>query len=179
MRSKACLSNHTSRSRETALPHLAPISSKLFFRRGQFALALTSRKQRLWRGSNRHPVPSVILVQAINWLYAKHSDSNSSNNRSVAPRTFKNEKVFHMADSLPSTPVVVQKAPYGVEVEAGKTYYWCACGLSAKQPFCDGSHKGTGLNPMPHISDKASKIWFCGCKASANKPLCDGAHKNI
>ena len=46
-----------------------------------------------------------------------------------------------MSDQTPATPIVAQKAPYGVEVEAGKTYYWCTCGRSAKQPFCDGTHK--------------------------------------
>jgi CDGSH iron-sulfur domain-containing protein 3 len=91
----------------------------------------------------------------------------------------KGEKVLSMADNDPSTPVVAQKAPYGIEVEAGKTYYWCACGLSGSQPFCDGSHKGTGHVPLAHISDKAERVWFCGCKASANKPLCDGNHKNL
>jgi CDGSH-type Zn-finger protein len=84
-----------------------------------------------------------------------------------------------MADDTPSAPVVAQKAPYGIEVEAGKNYYWCACGRSANQPFCDGSHKGTGLGPLVYASDEAAKVWFCGCKASANKPLCDGAHKNF
>lgn len=84
-----------------------------------------------------------------------------------------------MTDNIPSAPVVAQKAPYGVDVEAGKTYYWCACGLSAKQPFCDGSHKGGDHSPMAHVPDKSSKVWFCGCKASANKPLCDGNHKNL
>ena len=81
-------------------------------------------------------------------------------------------------DALP-TPVVAQKAPYGIDVEAGKIYYWCACGRSASQPFCDGSHKGTGLNPLAHAAYKVGKVWFCGCKASANKPLCDGSHKNL
>jgi CDGSH-type Zn-finger protein len=78
-----------------------------------------------------------------------------------------------------SEPVVAQKAPYPVAVEAGKSYYWCACGLSATQPFCDGSHKGTGLAPMPFKADASKTVYFCGCKATANAPMCDGSHSRL
>ena len=81
--------------------------------------------------------------------------------------------------SDPAAPIIAQKAPFPVVVEAGKTYFWCSCGRSAKQPFCDGSHKGTGLNPVKHTADKDGTLFFCGCKASANAPLCDGAHKAL
>ena len=81
--------------------------------------------------------------------------------------------------SDPRRPIIAQKAPFPVVVEAGKTYFWCSCGRSAKQPFCDGSHKGTGLNPVKHTADKDGTLFFCGCKASANAPLCDGAHKAL
>jgi CDGSH iron-sulfur domain-containing protein 3 len=84
-----------------------------------------------------------------------------------------------MSDATPAKPIVAQKAPYGLDVEAGKTYYWCSCGRSAKQPFCDGAHKGTGLTPMAYTPEAAGKVWFCGCKASAKSPLCDGAHKAL
>ena len=76
-------------------------------------------------------------------------------------------------------PVVAQAAPYAVEVEAGKTYFWCACGRSATQPFCDGSHKGTGLAPVKHTAEKDGRLFFCGCKATARSPLCDGSHKAL
>ena len=76
-------------------------------------------------------------------------------------------------------PIVAQKAPYGVDVEAGKQYYWCACGRSAKQPFCDGSHKAVGMAPMAWTAPDTKKAFFCGCKASKNKPLCDGTHKTM
>lgn len=76
-------------------------------------------------------------------------------------------------------PVPAQKAPYEIEVEAGRKYFWCACGRSQKQPFCDGSHKGTGLEPKAYQSDKAKKVYFCGCKASGKKPLCDGTHNKL
>jgi CDGSH iron-sulfur domain-containing protein 3 len=74
---------------------------------------------------------------------------------------------------------VAQKAPYPVEVEAGKTYYWCACGKSAKQPFCDGSHKATAITPVAYTADKTTTAYFCGCKASHKEPLCDGSHKAL
>ncbi|GAB5468538.1 MAG: hypothetical protein Kilf2KO_15680 [Rhodospirillales bacterium] len=75
--------------------------------------------------------------------------------------------------------VPAQKAPYKVTVQAGKTYYWCACGLSAKQPFCDGSHKTTALTPQAFTAEVAKDLYFCGCKASAKAPLCDGSHKDL
>ena len=80
-----------------------------------------------------------------------------------------------MADS----PIVAQKGPYAVEVTAGKTYFWCACGRSRKQPFCDGSHKETTFSPVKHTAEKDGKLWFCGCKQSGRKPLCDGTHKRL
>ena len=78
-----------------------------------------------------------------------------------------------------SEPVVVQKAPYAVDVEAGKAYFWCSCGLSKNQPFCDGAHKPTGLTPVKYEAQADGKVYFCGCKASGKKPLCDGAHKGL
>ena len=74
---------------------------------------------------------------------------------------------------------VAQKTPYAVEVEAGKSYYWCACGLSKSQPFCDGSHKGSEFAPVKYEAPEAKTVYFCGCKQTANQPLCDGAHKNL
>jgi len=78
-----------------------------------------------------------------------------------------------------TTPKIAQKAPYLVDVEEGKTYYWCSCGLSAKQPFCDGSHKGSAFTPLPYTAGKTGQVAFCGCKATANQPLCDGAHRKL
>lgn len=75
-------------------------------------------------------------------------------------------------------PVIPQKAPYAVEVEPG-TYWWCACGKSAKQPFCDGSHKGSEFSPVKTEIPEAKKVYFCGCKHSAGKPFCDGKHKSL
>ncbi len=76
-------------------------------------------------------------------------------------------------------PTIAQKAPYPVEVEAGKTYYWCSCGKSQNQPFCDGSHKGSEFSPMAFTAEKSETKYFCGCKMSGNKPFCDGAHSKL
>ncbi len=76
-------------------------------------------------------------------------------------------------------PEIPQRAPYPVEVEAGKTYWWCACGRSANQPFCDGSHKGSAFTPVPFTATRSEKRWFCGCKHTASQPFCDGTHQKI
>jgi CDGSH-type Zn-finger protein len=76
-------------------------------------------------------------------------------------------------------PIIVQKGPFPVEVEAGKDYYWCACGKSRKQPFCDGSHKDSGMAPVKYSADKSGTVYFCGCKHSQNGALCDGSHSKL
>ena len=78
-----------------------------------------------------------------------------------------------------SQPDIPQKAPYAVDVEAGKKYFWCACGRSKSQPFCDGSHKGTEFTPVEYKAEKSEKVWLCGCKHTANRPLCDGTHQKL
>jgi CDGSH-type Zn-finger protein len=78
-----------------------------------------------------------------------------------------------------SDAVIAQKAPLPIEVEEGKSYFWCSCGKSAKQPFCDGSHKDSGFAPVKFTADASKKVFFCGCKQSAKAPLCDGAHSKL
>ena len=78
-----------------------------------------------------------------------------------------------------SEPIRASDTPYGVEVEAGQSYFWCACGKSQNQPFCDGSHKGTDFTPVKFEASESMKVFFCGCKGSASKPVCDGSHKKI
>lgn len=75
-----------------------------------------------------------------------------------------------------TVPVRASNTPYAVDVEAGKSYYWCACGKSAKQPFCDGSHKDTGMTPLKFEATETKKVFFCGCKATVKQPMCDGTH---
>ena len=66
--------------------------------------------------------------------------------------------------------------PIAVEVEKDKSYYWCACGLSKKQPFCDGSHSGTEFKPFPYKALETKKMFFCACKQTEGQPFCDGSH---
>jgi len=76
-----------------------------------------------------------------------------------------------------SDPVVAGKTPIEVELEAGTSYWWCACGRSKNQPWCDGSHAGTDFQPKEFRVDSAGKYWLCACKHTANAPFCDGAHE--
>lgn len=79
-----------------------------------------------------------------------------------------------MTDAL-----IARKSPYAVDVVAGKTYAWCACGRSATQPFCDGTHKSTELRPVIHKPTQDATLYFCGCKQTSTPPLCDGTHKSL
>lgn len=76
------------------------------------------------------------------------------------------------------TPHIAQKANYPVELKPGK-YWWCACGLSKNQPFCDGSHRVTSFTPVEFEITETKTVKLCGCKHSAKKPFCDGAHKTL
>lgn len=76
-------------------------------------------------------------------------------------------------------PTIAQKSPFAVETEAGKSYFWCSCGESSKQPFCDGSHKGSTFAPTKFTAEKDGKVFFCGCKKSSRGALCDGTHNKI
>lgn len=75
--------------------------------------------------------------------------------------------------------VIFQKSPIAVDLEAGETYAWCACGRSAKQPFCDGSHKDTGMKPVIFKAEETKTAYLCACKKTAGAPNCDGSHKNL
>ena len=75
-------------------------------------------------------------------------------------------------------PKIAQKSPCHLDLEAG-TYWFCTCGGSKNQPFCDGAHKGTGFSPMKLEIEAKKEVWLCGCKHSKNLPYCDGSHKKL
>ena len=76
-------------------------------------------------------------------------------------------------------PHIGGRAPIPVQVTAGEEYWWCACGRSQSQPFCDGSHEGTSFEPMQFIAPESKRVFFCTCKRSKTMPLCDGSHKDL
>ncbi len=78
-----------------------------------------------------------------------------------------------------SQPEIAQKSPFAVDVEAGKSYWWCSCGKSKSQPFCDGSHKGSEFSPVEYKAQQSGPVYFCGCKHSKNGVTCDGSHKSL
>lgn len=77
-----------------------------------------------------------------------------------------------------SEPRIAGRRPVVTELEPG-TYWWCACGESNNQPFCDGSHAGTGFEPIPLTLEETKRVALCTCKRSASKPMCDGTHARL
>lgn len=80
---------------------------------------------------------------------------------------------------MPEDRVIAQYAPYEVQLEADEEYAWCRCGRSKTQPFCDGAHAGTGIEPMIFTAERSGRHFLCGCKHTKNEPLCDGAHNKL
>jgi len=78
-----------------------------------------------------------------------------------------------------SKPTIAANTPIRVTLETGRKYFFCMCGKSSKQPLCDGSHKDSGISPMPFEVDESKDYFLCRCKQSGNKPFCDGSHKAI
>ena len=78
-----------------------------------------------------------------------------------------------------SHPIIAKKGPYVIELDASKTYYWCSCGRSENQPFCDGSHKGTNFEPLKVKVTESKKYGLCGCKHTKNPPFCDREHSKL
>ena len=73
-------------------------------------------------------------------------------------------------------PIRAGDSAIALEVKEGKSYFWCSCGKSSKQPLCDGSHKGTEFKPIAFKADVTKKLFFCACKQTKNQPFCDGSH---
>ncbi|PCJ98199.1 MAG: glutamate synthase [Zetaproteobacteria bacterium] len=80
---------------------------------------------------------------------------------------------------MTSLPKIADTTPVSVNLEEGKDYWFCTCGLSSKQPFCDGSHKDTGLKSLKFTAEKTGKAWLCQCKHTAKPPFCDGSHSKL
>ena len=74
---------------------------------------------------------------------------------------------------------IAAKEPIAVDVEAGKSYFWCTCGKSSKQPFCDGTHKDSEFSPVKWTAEEDGKKYFCTCKQTDGQPFCDGSHKAL
>jgi CDGSH-type Zn-finger protein len=75
--------------------------------------------------------------------------------------------------------VIAQKSPYPVAVEAGKSYWYCTCGRTKTQPFCDGTHKASSFAPVAYKAEQDEIVYFCGCRQSANGVTCDGTHESL
>lgn len=76
-------------------------------------------------------------------------------------------------------PIIAQKTPISVELTEGESYWWCACGRSKNQPFCDGSHAGTSLTPLEYTAKRTRNMFFCACKLTKKGPFCDGSHNHL
>lgn len=99
--------------------------------------------------------------------------------------TDKRHRIDEATYSIKTRARVAKRGPFGVKVEEGKTYYWCSCGMSKTQPFCDGSHEqfnkdhGSTFEPVKFMADSSRTVWMCGCKQTKAPPFCDGTHTSL
>ncbi len=80
---------------------------------------------------------------------------------------------------MTDAPKIAGRSPIRTKVEEGKTYFWCTCGRSESQPFCDGSHQGSSFAPMKYEAEETGDVFFCACKHSKKAPMCDGSHSDV
>ncbi|MGA0333307.1 MAG: CDGSH iron-sulfur domain-containing protein [Kiritimatiellia bacterium] len=80
---------------------------------------------------------------------------------------------------MTQNPKIAGKAPVEVQLTAGEEIWFCTCGHSENQPFCDGSHKKSGFSPLGFTPEKSGSAWLCQCKQSKNLPFCDGSHQKL
>jgi CDGSH-type Zn-finger protein len=80
---------------------------------------------------------------------------------------------------MSDTPTIAQKGPYPVDIVEGQTYYYCTCGKSTSQPFCDGSHQGSNFEPIAYTAETTGTVYLCGCKHTKSAPMCDGSHNEL
>jgi len=104
-----------------------------------------------------------------------HIDRSLSNASVEEVEAFQRNKIFI---NIMANPEIPQKSPIVQKMEPG-TYFWCTCGRSAGQPFCDGSHKGTEFSPKKVEIEEPKQVAWCACKHSKNAPFCDGSHAGL
>lgn len=104
---------------------------------------------------------------------------NVFNHNKFAPPGCDRRDIGHELPAMSQQAKVARLFPAFTQVEKGKTYHWCSCGLSAKQPFCDGSHKGTSFVPVKYEATETKRVLFCMCKQTGTAPICNKAHINV
>jgi CDGSH iron-sulfur domain-containing protein 3 len=87
--------------------------------------------------------------------------------------------LFNQGGRIMAKGEVAGEGPIAVDVEEGSSYFWCACGKSQNQPYCDGSHAGTDFRPLMWTAQASETKYFCACKQTNAQPFCDGSHKSL
>lgn len=129
------------------------------------------------RPNNEPSETSKDSVLPAPWLDKAEESTKKAAHSSAKSPANTDPKPAEMADS--DTKVIAQRVPYSVTVEETKSYYYCTCGRSTVQPFCDGKHKGTKFGPKLFVATKSETMYFCGCKGTKKEPKCDGSHTKL
>ncbi|KAF0286825.1 CDGSH iron-sulfur domain-containing protein 3, mitochondrial [Amphibalanus amphitrite] len=125
----------------------------------------------------------VAMVQVLRSLSSSTPAACKFRLPEEAKQEFSNPAAkYTTAQDIPEKGKIYDKKPFMIEVKKGKTYMWCACGHSQKQPLCDGSHrnpfKAIQQRPVKYVADADKEVWFCMCKQTDHRPFCDGSHKH-